>query len=144
MPAHNNTRIVTIWDVTCTVVPMERLGKHISVETNSHNTRDAVFCAVHAEGLLKGQRTFKSVEFWDASLPGYELGCWGVELRNLCIRILECSLVELKGWLWREDLACDLKTLCVLQLQWDCYKSVSRIWLVKTENPSVCVCNGEL
>jgi hypothetical protein len=32
------------------------------------------------------------------------------------------------------------KTLCVLQLQWDNYKSVARIRLVKTKR----VCNGEL
>jgi hypothetical protein len=44
---------------------------------------------------------------------------------------------------WKE-LDCAKKTSCVLQWQWDCYKSIARIRLVKTENPSVCVCNGEL
>jgi hypothetical protein len=34
--------------------------------------------------------------------------------------------------LWKEELKCDLK------LQWDCYISVARIRLVKTENPSAC------
>jgi hypothetical protein len=39
-----------------------------------------------------------------------------------------------KKWirLCKEDSVCDLK------LQWDCYKSVARIRLVKTENPIVC------
>jgi hypothetical protein len=36
----------------------------------------------------------------------------------------------------KEDFMCDLK------LQWDSYKSVARIRLVKTE--SYCVCEGEL
>jgi hypothetical protein len=35
--------------------------------------------------------------------------------------------------MWKEEYMCDLK------LQWDGYKSVARIWLVKTENPSACV-----
>jgi hypothetical protein len=41
----------------------------------------------------------ESVEFRDASLPGYEFGSRGVELRNSGIRIIECSSVELKVWL---------------------------------------------
>jgi hypothetical protein len=36
-------RIVTTRDVTRTAVAMERLGKHVSAETNSRNNRRAVF-----------------------------------------------------------------------------------------------------
>jgi hypothetical protein len=38
----------------------------------------------------------ESVEFQDASLPRYELESSAVELRNLGIRIIERSSVELK------------------------------------------------
>jgi hypothetical protein len=76
---------------------MEGLGRHVSTETSSCNNRRAVFNAVRAEGLYKGQgRSFKSVEFRDVSLPGYELGSKGIELRSCGIRIIECSSVELK------------------------------------------------
>jgi hypothetical protein len=37
--------------------------------------------------------------------------------------------------MWQKYFMCDLKLL----VQWDCYKSVARIRLVKTENPSACV-----
>jgi hypothetical protein len=43
MPSRNNRGIVTIRDVTRTAVAMERLGKHVSAETNSRNNRRAVF-----------------------------------------------------------------------------------------------------
>jgi hypothetical protein len=37
----------------------------------------------------------------------------------------------------RNKLSCEKKTLCVLLWQWDCYKSVARIRLVKTKNTNV-------
>jgi hypothetical protein len=43
MPARTNGVIVTIGDVTRTAVAMERLGKHVSTETNSRNNRIDVF-----------------------------------------------------------------------------------------------------
>jgi hypothetical protein len=36
--------------VTRTVVDMEHLCKHVSVEKNTHNNRRSVFCAVRATG----------------------------------------------------------------------------------------------
>jgi hypothetical protein len=43
MFARNNRRNTTIPDVTRTAVAMERLGKHVSEETNSRNNRRTVF-----------------------------------------------------------------------------------------------------
>jgi hypothetical protein len=51
MTERNIGGIVTIRDVTRRAVAMERLGKHVSAEKNSHNNRRAVFCAVRTEGL---------------------------------------------------------------------------------------------
>jgi hypothetical protein len=71
------------------------------------------------------------VKFRDASLPGYELGSRGIELSRV-FGIGSCRIEA------RKESGCDKKTSCMLQWQWDCYKSVARIRLVKTENPSAC------
>jgi hypothetical protein len=92
MPARNNGGIVTIRDVTRTAVSMERLGKHISAETNSRNSTRAVFSVRSVpRGYTKDKEDLKSVEFWDASLPGYEVGNRGIELRKWGISITDCS-----------------------------------------------------
>jgi hypothetical protein len=81
MPACNSRGIVTIRDVTCITVAMERLCKHVSTETNSRNNRKAVFSVRSVPRAYKKDKEgrFKSVEFRDASLPGYELGSTGIE-----------------------------------------------------------------
>jgi hypothetical protein len=72
------------------------------------------------------------VEFQDASLQIYELGSIGFELREVAV---EGDWEEMA----RKELDCIKKASCTLELKWDCYESVVRILLVKTENPSVCV-----
>jgi hypothetical protein len=80
MPARSDRGIVTIRDVTRTAVS----SIHVSAETNSRNSRRAVFCAVRDEELSKGQRRwFESVEIRHASLPRYELGSWGIVVRRI-------------------------------------------------------------
>jgi hypothetical protein len=50
------------------------------------------------QGVIK--RTKKSIGFLDASLPGYELGSRGIELRNWGVRITECSSSRLSAVTW--------------------------------------------
>jgi hypothetical protein len=78
--------------------------------------------------IEKGSVEKNWVEFRDASLPGYELGSRGIQLSR------QLQNNGMKGIsLWKEDFMCDLKW------QWDCYKSVAWMRLVKTENTSACV-----
>jgi hypothetical protein len=118
---------------TRTAVVMEQLSKHVSAGANTRNTRRAMFSM---RSVPRGYRNDKEERLIQLSFetPGCQNMSLGAEKLNWGIRIIECSSVELVGWLWREDLACNFKTSCMLQLQWDCYKSVARIRLVKTED----------
>jgi hypothetical protein len=62
---------------------------------------------------------------------------WAWEQRNWSIRIIECSSVELKVWLWREDF---MRAILVVPryleciMQWDCYSSCIRSCCQETGN----------
>jgi hypothetical protein len=102
MPACNNRGVVTKRDVTRTAVAMEQLSKHPSAEENTRNNRRTVFCVRSVPRDYKKDKTrlFESVEFRDASLPGYEPGSRGVEASDLL------SAVQ---WSWKS--VCEEKTL---------------------------------
>jgi hypothetical protein len=72
--------------------------------------------------------TFESVEFRNASLPGYELGNGEIELRNWGVRFIERNSVQPAVGLWREGFMCAVVQWyleCVIQ--WDCYSSCVKI-----------------
>jgi hypothetical protein len=100
----------------------QQISKHASL------TIEAVFSAWPVKSGYKevfGSREWK-VELRDASQPGYELGIeFSWQLQNNGMKGTRLS---------KEDFTCELKW------QWDFYKSVERIRLVKvkTENPSAC------
>jgi hypothetical protein len=60
---------------------MQLCGTHISAAVNQHATLEEVVFSV---GLLHNEdlAQLESIEFRDASLPGYELGSRGIELRE--------------------------------------------------------------
>jgi hypothetical protein len=69
------------------------------------NNIEATFSAL---SVLRGykekkRRSFQSVEFRDDSLPGYELGCRGIEASELWSEIQ-----------WSRKIGYEEKTLCVL------------------------------
>jgi hypothetical protein len=138
----------TLTIVTYRPIARQRLGKHIRAGANAHThwtsnvrqriskqaylTVEAVFSSWsvqsgHNEVLsrIKWNEVKWRVELRDASLPGYELGSRGNELN----RVFGIRCCRIRA---RKELGCEKKW------QWNCYKSVTRIRLVKTKNPSAC------
>jgi hypothetical protein len=111
MPTRNHRGIVMIRNITRTTVAMERFGNHVSAERNSRNNRKVPFSVRSVpRGYKKSnedhlsQLSFGTPAWQDMSLETEELN-WGIEASEL----FECSSVELKVGLWREDIMCAVK-----------------------------------
>jgi hypothetical protein len=86
--------------------------------------------------VIKKNSVEKSYSSFEPSLPVYELGTRGIELNwtESSLRNWKLQNNGKQGMrLCKENFMRDLKW------EWDWYKSVARIRLVKTENSSVCV-----
>jgi hypothetical protein len=134
----------------CIHIARQLLGKHIPEQAYAHNrtstarqrTRqhapliEAVFSAWsvlsgYKEVFGSTEQNKTVVEKWrgefrDARLPGYDFRSWGIELSRV-FGTGRCRIMS------RKELCCEKKW------QWDCYKSVARIRLVRTGNPGACV-----
>jgi hypothetical protein len=63
---------------------MEQLSKHVSAEKITRKNRRAVFSVRSVpRGYKKGNKLFETVEFREASLPGYEFGSKEIEASEL-------------------------------------------------------------
>jgi hypothetical protein len=122
--------------VTCIPIAKQRLGKHIPAEANARNSRTSI----------SRQRISKHVSLTTETVfcawcvqSGYKK----VSVERYCCRelgrVLEMAVENYWQEMERNKLGCVKKTSYV-NLQWGGYKYVTRIRLVKTENPSVCVC----
>jgi hypothetical protein len=64
-----------------------------------------------------------------------QLGSRGTEFRHWGVRIIECSSVELKVWLWREEFTCVIVPLYLEYLiQCECYSSCVKIRCQETDS----------
>jgi hypothetical protein len=127
----------------------QRLGKHTPAETNTRNNRtpiarqriskhmsltiEAVFSAWSVQSGYKEGFSWEKivVRSWDSSAEDEFI--W-----VSCCRVLATAVEDDWEEMTRNELDSAKKTSCV-KSQWDCYISVVRIRLLKTENPSACV-----
>jgi hypothetical protein len=115
-------------------IARQRISKHASL------TIEVAFSSWSVQSSYK--EVFGGIEEYRTEVKSrvsgrQPAGIWGWEQKNWTepsLRIWQLQNSSKKGVrLWEEDFMCDLK------LQWDCYKSVAWIRLVKTENPRACV-----
>jgi hypothetical protein len=136
--------------VTYRPIARQRLGKHIPEGASARNNRTSIarpktirdnrrrcFPWVPPRGYITGSS--KGAVGCCQKLREFS---WRVHLRELLSRIGLSSGDGSRRWLRRNDKKwirlCKWDFMCDLKLQWDGYKSVARIRLVKTKNPSVC------
>jgi hypothetical protein len=141
--------------MTCIPITWQRLGKHILARANAHHSRTPIARQRRGKHTSSTIQTVFSV--WSV-LRSYkrtqktrrnteqcrEVKSWVSECQPAGIWAWNWTESSLRSWqlqnngkkgvrLWKVDSMCDL------EWQWDCYKSVARIRLLNTEKPSECV-----
>jgi hypothetical protein len=139
----------------CIPIARQRLCKHIPAEANARNNRTSIarqriskHTSVTIDAVFSAwsvQRGYKERFSWEVSVVvrSWEFNWRRVHLSEFLSRNGLSSGGGSLRWLRRNGKKgirlCKEDSMCDLKLQWDCYKSVARIWLVKTEKPIACV-----